>query len=281
MSAEQLLREGKLDEALSALQDDVRKDPANAKLRTFLFQILCVLGQWDRALNQLNVSAELDPIGLAMAQMYREALHCEVFRAEVFAGKRSPLIFGEPAAWVGQLVEALRHDGEGNHQAAQEMRDQALEAAPATSGSIDDTSFEWIADADARLGPVVEAVFNGQYYWVPFNNIRQIMIEEPSDLRDMVWVPCQFIWSNGGESVGVIPTRYPGSELSDDPLIRLARKTDWIESPGGAMMGLGQRLLAVDSGDHSLLDVRRITLITNGENQVGMSQTTEGETLHG
>ena len=48
------------------------------KLRVFLFQLLCVLGQWERALTQLNVAAELDAQALAMAQMYREALQCEM-----------------------------------------------------------------------------------------------------------------------------------------------------------------------------------------------------------
>ena len=31
-----------------------------------------------------------------MVQTYREALRCEVHRAEVFAGRKSPLILGEP-----------------------------------------------------------------------------------------------------------------------------------------------------------------------------------------
>ena len=59
----------------------MRARPADAKLRVFLFQLLCVLGQWDRALNQLNVAADLDPAALAMAQMYGDAVRCEPLRA--------------------------------------------------------------------------------------------------------------------------------------------------------------------------------------------------------
>ena len=54
-------------QALKLLQDQVRAKPADAKLRVFLFQLLCVMGQWDRALNQLNVATELDASTLAMA----------------------------------------------------------------------------------------------------------------------------------------------------------------------------------------------------------------------
>ena len=48
----------------------------------FLFQLLCVVGQWERALNQLNVASSLDPEALAMAQIYGEAVRCEAVRAK-------------------------------------------------------------------------------------------------------------------------------------------------------------------------------------------------------
>ena len=134
MQAEQTLRDGKADQALTELQQEIRRNPADPKLRVFLFQLLAIQGQWERALVQLNTAAELDPAALAMAQMYREALRCEALRAEVFAGKRSPLIFGQPPAWIGLLVEALRHTAQGQHEAAERLREQAFEAAEAVAG---------------------------------------------------------------------------------------------------------------------------------------------------
>ena len=107
MSAEQLLRDGNLAEALAQLQSEVRKEPGNAAYRVFLFQLLCVLGDWNRALGQLAVAGDLDPRALAMVQTYREALRCEVFRAEVFASRRQPLAFGKPEPWVAWMIEAL------------------------------------------------------------------------------------------------------------------------------------------------------------------------------
>ena len=46
MQAEQSLREGRLRDALAELQAQVRKEPADAKYRIFLFQLLAVLGLW-------------------------------------------------------------------------------------------------------------------------------------------------------------------------------------------------------------------------------------------
>ncbi len=262
MVSEQSLREGHLQETLVQLQAQVRQDPANAGYRVFLFQLLAVLGQWERALTQLQVCGELDAGALAMVQTYREALRCEVFRAEVFAGRRSPLVFGDPEHWVALLLEALQLTAQGQHVQSQTLREQAFEAAPLTSGRIDDQPFQWIADADSRLGPVLEAIVNGRYYWIPFHRIHLIHIEQPADLRDLVWMPVQFTWANGGETVGLIPTRYPGSETSVDDQIRMARKTDWMEPAAEVYLGLGQRLLATDTGEYALMDVRLITLNT-------------------
>ncbi|MDB5815042.1 MAG: virulence protein SciE type [Rhodocyclales bacterium] len=259
--AEKSLGVGDPEAALALLQAGIRSNPSDAKLRIFLFQLLSVLGQWDRALTQLNVAAELDASALAMAQMYREAVRCEVLRAEVFEGRKSPVIFGQPEQWLALLIESMLVAGRGDEAGALVLREQAFEMAPATAGQIDGKPFEWIADADMRLGPVCEAVINGRYYWVPFSRLNQIDIEEPADLRDVVWSPAHFQFANGGETVGVIPTRYPGSQSSADGLVKLARKTEWDEVATGVFHGSGQRLWTTDTGDFALMDTRKIELV--------------------
>jgi type VI secretion system protein ImpE len=279
MLAEDRLREGDLEESLRQLQEQVRKDPANAKHRIFLFQLLALMGQWERAMNQLNVAGELDAGTLAMVQTYREALRCEVLRGEIFAGRRSPLVFGTPDEWLALLMEAQSLLAQGAGEQARAMRERALEAAPTTAGTIDGASFDWIMDGDNRLGPVLEAIVNGRYYWIPFQRIRSIQIEAPADLRDLVWMPAFFTWANGGESAGLIPTRYPGSEASADPEVRRSRRTEWLEQPGEAYVGQGQRMFYTDSGEYALMEVRRITLAT-GENEAGTGAGSEsGEAL--
>jgi type VI secretion system protein ImpE len=256
--AEQSLQEGNLQEALVQLQNQVKKDPANAKLRTFLFQLLAVQGEWDRALTQLNVAGDLDAATLPMVQTYREAIRCELLRKDIFLGLKTPQIFGEPQQWIALLVQALKLTAHQQHTDANKLRDQAFELAPTTSGTINGESLEWLADADTRLGPVLEAIINGQYYWIPFLQIQEIQIEEPADLRDVVWMPAHFIWTNGGDAVGLIPTRYPDSETAEDPLLRLARKTEWTELASQTFFGLGQRLLSTNDNDYALMDIREI-----------------------
>lgn len=260
MQAEALIKEGKPVEALAALQQAVRAEPADAKKRVFLFQLLAVLGDWERALTQLNVSAEIDASNLLMAQVCRSALSCEALRAEIFQGNRSPLVLGEPQSWVGWMIEALKADATGQAARAKELRETALEAAPAVAGTLNGQPFDWIADADMRMGPLLEAIIDGRYYWVPFPHIYRIAIHEPEDLRDLVWAAAEFTWTNGGTAVGLIPTRYPGSEQSTDAAIRMARKTEWSETSPGVFAGQGQRLLATSADEHPLLQVREILI---------------------
>ena len=259
-TAEETLRDGDIATALKLLQEKVRAVPADAKPRIFLFQLLAVMGQWERALNQLDVAATLDPSALAMAQTYREALRCESLRAEVFAGKRSPMVFGEPELWLALLIESLLLTARGQTPQAQKFRDDAFEAAPGSPGTIDGVAFEWIADADMRLGPILEAIVNGRYYWIPFSRLSRIDIEQPADLRDVVWMPAHFQFTNGGEVVGLIPSRYPASETSADGAVCLARKTVWEEMSPGVFHGFGQRVLTTEAGEHPLMDVRKIVL---------------------
>ena len=260
LAAAETLRAGNPEEALIQLQEQVKKNPTNSQYRTFLFQLLAVLGHWDRALNQLKVLGDMDASTLAMVATYREAIHCEAYRGDVLAGRRTPLVLGDPEPWMALGFEALRLTGEGQWAKAAELREQALEQAPTTSGTINGEPFAWIADADTRIGPMLEAVVGGKYYWIPYSRIRSITIEAPSDLRDFVWTAAQVTFANEGQTVALIPTRYAGSESASDGRVKLARVTEWDEQPGGTFLGRGQRLLTTDQAEYALLDVRSLEI---------------------
>lgn len=266
MSAPALFAAGDLAGCLAQLQGDVRRQPADGKLRVFLAQLLMVTGDWDRALTQLSVAAELDAGALPMLHAYGAAIQCERLRAEVFRGTRSPLVFGEPVSWIAGVLQALALDADGKAEQAAALRTQSLESAAAVAGTLNGTPFEWIADADSRLGPILEVVLEGGYYWVPFERIQRVVVEAPADARDFVWLPAQITWSNGGEAIGFLPARYPGSEASSDNAIRLGRKTEWRALGGGDQYaGLGQRVLTTDTEEVGLLELRELTLSATGE----------------
>jgi type VI secretion system protein ImpE len=166
-------------------------------------------------------------------------------------------VFGQPQPWVAWLVQALQADAQGDVAAAANLRTQAFESAPSVPGRLNGEPFEWIADADSRLGPVLEVVLNGRYCWVPFSALRKLTLDAPTDLRDMVWAPAQLEFANGGASVALIPSRYPGSAAADSGL-QLARRTEWLPLSGEHFRGLGQRVLTTSSTEVGLLDIREL-----------------------
>jgi type VI secretion system protein ImpE len=257
---QELLSAGDPEQALVALQAQVREKPGDAKLRVFLFQLLSVLGKWERAMAQLDVCGQLDHGTLAMVNTYREAIKCEAVRGAVFAGKTTPVVFGQPSGWVAMLIEALAQEAQGNLAQAQHLRANAFDQAPTTAGSLNGEAFDWIADADSRLGPVLEVVLNGRYTWVPFDSLAAIKVEAPEDLRDMVWSAVHLTFSNGGDSVALVPTCYPGTREQDNGAFKLARSTGWLELGAEQFAGLGQRMLSTSSAEMGLLEAREIKL---------------------
>jgi type VI secretion system protein ImpE len=245
---------------LTDLQQEVRRNPAVAKPRVFLAQLLMVMGDWERAATQLSVVGELDASTLPMVHTYRSAMQCERLRASVLRGEHAPLIFGDPEPWIALMVQSVAALGAGRPAQADEIRAEALEAAPPTAGTLNAVAFDWIADADSRFGPILEVLLNGAYYWVPFRRLARVSIEPPADLRDLVWLPAEFTWANGGQAMGFVPTRYAGTESAEDSALRLARKTEWSEIGADAFSGRGQRVLATSADDTPLLEVRELVL---------------------
>ncbi|MBZ0171481.1 MAG: hypothetical protein K8E66_03800, partial [Phycisphaerales bacterium] len=123
--------------------------------------------------------------------------------------------------------------------------------------------FEWLADTDHRLGPVMEAVIQGKYFWVPFENIAAVTIEGPGALRDVVWAQAEFTWANQGKAVGLIPVRYPGTAEKGPDEARLSRRTEYEDLGDDYGVGVGQRMWATDAGEYPMLETREIVLNTS------------------
>ncbi|MGI9510183.1 MAG: type VI secretion system accessory protein TagJ [Geminicoccaceae bacterium] len=262
MTAKDSLKRGDLQAFLEDLQRLLRKNPGDLEHRISLFEAFSVMGAWEKARVQLSI---LDEMALhreasdikVMVQTYGQLLCCEAIRQAVFKAVRTPNVLGDPEPWLAQMVQALRSTCEGDTEAGMNHCRNGLAAAPATAGTIDGQHFAWIGDSDRRLGPVIEAIIDGRYFWVPFDRVAKMTLESPVDLRDLVWLPAAFTWANGGQSIGFVPTRYPGSELSADSDIQLGRKTVW-QDDDLLTTALGQRVLATDQDDYALMDVRTL-----------------------
>lgn len=255
---DELLRAGDLQGARAALIETVKSAPADQPARLYLFQLQCLMGEWDKAQAQLRTLASLSPEAQMLAVNYNMAIDAERTRAEVFAGRAQPALLVGTSPWAGDLAAALGAFAQGRNEDGEARRDQAFDAAPDTPGEIDGKAFDWIADADARFGPAFEAVIRGQWGLVPFDAVERIESEGPKDLRDLVWLPATVAFKSGQSVNAMLPTRYPGTEAGGDGAMMLARGTDWREAPWG-QSGIGQHMLSLSDGsDVGLLSLRKL-----------------------
>lgn len=255
--ADHLLAAGDIAGARQELIEQVRADPGNVPVRMFLFQLCALLGEWDRAKAQLETIAKLDPEARMLAVAYSQCIDAEALRAKVFSGAEAAPLLAK-TGWGDALAAGLQAVQQG--QAAGEAQlAAAFEAAPTSSGVTDGgLAFDWIADADPRLGPVTEAIIAGRYGLMPFEALELLTIREPLDLRDTIWIPAEFGLKLGARIAGFIPVRYPGSEAADDPAARRGVATDWTGEEG-AELPVGQRLFVFSDGSEvPLLQLRRI-----------------------
>lgn len=262
-----------LSDTLLRAEAGVRAKPQDAGARWLLFELLCVLGHWDRALKQLQAWAALSKEFDSTAHVMRGLIRAEHQRNEVFAGTRVPATVTaddvtDVPAWMTGLADALRlaavKGGEAL-EASDLAREAALAQAPETPGrsNLQPGSFAWITDTDTRLGPVCEVVLVGAYRWLPFADIASITKAAPTSLLDLVWSQVDIVLKGaegaGAGLKGYMPMRYPvqadPAQPSRDALL-MARETVWHDVGRTGVHARGQKMWMTDAGDMALLDLR-------------------------
>jgi type VI secretion system protein ImpE len=238
MTSQQFLQAGKLDEAIQALSAEVRDNPQDVKRRTFLFELLCFSGDFDRAEKHLDLAAQGSQQAEMGALLYHAALHAERTRHELFSKEQYPM--PKKADGIGELSVTI--NGKGYHS---------------------------LTDADPRIGSNLEVFAAGSYMWIPFALLTSIEIAPPKRLRDLLWLPAKVRTSEKYQEreLGevLLPVLTPFAWRHRDSAVRLGRATLWEESSDGQAIPVGQKLLIADDEEWPLLELRNV--------QIAMAQT--------
>lgn len=250
--------EMQIADQIQECMSSIRKEPTEIKHRVALAQLYMASRQWSQASAQLERAAHISPSCIPLAGAYCEAIRCEMLREKVFAGERLPATLESAPNWVNTLASCLQLLAANNLDEATQMREQAFDEADACPVEIDGQPGAWISDADSRLGPVCELFMDGDYYWVPFSSIARLDAEPPTDLRDLIWLPCAVQLTNGQNVHALMPARYPGEQDLHDEDALLCRKTGWTEIDNDAWAGSGQKVLISDNGEYPILSIRTL-----------------------
>lgn len=257
--AKALLDAGDLKGATEQLISDVKANPTDTTLRTFLFELLCFAGEWERAEKQLDVIGHQSMQTAIGVQAYRNNIKAERDRQRLFADGLQPHFLSEPPSYVDLLLAAVNRLREGNFAEAREQLDKAEEERPALSGKLNgDRPFADFRDYNDATGSVLELIVKDQYTWLPFEQISRVEIAEPKNLRDLLWANARIESRDGTMGEVFLPTLYAGSQQHENDQIKLGRMTDWRETSEDIYTGIGMRLFLVDDEDKALLQVRSI-----------------------
>lgn len=228
MTARQLLDAGNVREAERTLAARLREHATDVESRTFLFELLCFSGQYDRAEKQLSILAQGGKEQEMGAILYYSALHAEKTRHELFRKEEFP----------------------------------SASAAPSPPGKLNGKPFQSISDADPVVGPRLELYAAGAYLWIPFVHIASLQMQAPRRLRDTLWSPALVLTGPGFEGTDIgevlLPAVYPFSWKSDDESVWLGRYAEWVADDAGHSYPVGQKLLLVDGEEVPLLEIRSL-----------------------
>jgi type VI secretion system protein ImpE len=234
MKPDDLLRAGKLKEAIQAVSGEIRDHPTDARRRTFLFELLCFAGEFDRAAKHLSVLAQAGRDAEMGALLYRSALAAERKRHAFFAAR----------AWA-----------ESGTQAVSEIQ-----------GTVNGRPFHSLEDADPRIGPRLEVFVAGEYLWLPFAHIASVKFDAPRTLRDLLWATARI--STGPELKGqdfgevLAPVLCPGTPQDPSDEVKLGRVTEWRDLDEVGSVPVGQKLLVIDGGEDAIpfLEIRELVI---------------------
>lgn len=232
MNPQELYRAGHLTDAIKALSAELRENPTDVRRRTFLFEMLCFAGEYERADKQLEVLAQAGPQSEMGVLLYRSALYAERQRQDVFERGEFP-------------------------------SEQAEDDSPDRGGTANGKSFSYFSDADPRTGAKLEMFAAGNYLLLPIEHVASIEIPPPQKLRDLIWTPAAVRTTPAfkGTELGevLLPVLAPFSWRHPEEAVKLGRMTVW-EKPEVSkyQIPFGQKMWLVDDEEIPFLELRAL-----------------------
>ena len=259
------LDNGNLGGAIEAALNAVKSKPTDIQARTFLFELSCFSGDWERGERQLDVVGQQDANAMIGSLMYKQNFAAERDRMRHFADGLMPECLMSPPKYVEDLLVANSRMREKNFAEAREMLDKIEEERPAFSCTVDGEEFTDFRDYNDLTMCVFEAIVKDSYTWLPFEQIEKITFTPPKSLRDLFWTQAEVAMTNGTKGEMFLPALYANSWKSGDDQIRLGRMTDWQEAGEEIFIGEGMRLFWLDGKYKPMIEMREIVFEHNEE----------------
>jgi type VI secretion system protein ImpE len=254
-TAAELLKAGKLADAVTAAQNAVRKAPTDLNARVLLAELLVFSGNLERADVLLDAASTIDPSTAIVVAEFRQLIRADMARRQLFRDGRVPELLSDPTEVQRLQLAALVALRENNMAEAMKNAAAAEEARPHTPGFHNDTPFDDFRDADDLLAGNFEVLTTtGKYFWIPTERVLSVEFHAPKRPRDLIWRRASMSVSEGPDGDVYIPAIYTGTDPLTD-LLKLGRETDWTDPDKGPVRGIGQRVMLCGEDDIAVMDL--------------------------
>ncbi|MGI8787338.1 MAG: type VI secretion system accessory protein TagJ [Pyrinomonadaceae bacterium] len=258
---------GNLNGAMETALNVVKKNPNDAKARTFLFELACFAGNWERAEKQLDVIGHQDNVAMIGALIFRQNIKAERDRLKLFSDSQKPEFLMPPPDYVIGLLMANNRLREGNFEEARKLLDTVEEERPAFACKVNGAEVEDFRDYNDLTSCIFEVIVKDTYIWLPMEHVERIEFIAPKSLRDLFWLQAKVETVNGTNGEMFFPALYANSFKSDNDQVRLGRMTDWRDVGSEIYIGEGMRMFWFNGQDKPLLELNEIEFIHQEENQ--------------
>lgn len=251
-TASEYLQAGHLQEAVDAALADVKKNPSDTDRRGLLAELLCFVGDWERADKQIDTIGHQDPQAIVGLSLIRQLIRAETSRKECFQDGRPPELLSEATPAMKKSLEALAALRAGDAAAAARLAAEAEQERVHIGGTCGDQPFADFRDCDDITAGVFEVLSpTGKYFWIPIERVQSIAFQPPKRPRDLLWRQAEMSVEDGPNGDVYIPAVYfaPSGDGLEDQL-RLGRGTDWTGDENAPTRGRGQRLFLI--GDEAV-----------------------------
>jgi type VI secretion system protein ImpE len=259
-NAKELLEEGKLSEAIQAMNDEVKRNPTDIQRRGLLAEMLCVSGRLDRADAQLEVVLQQDSKAALGVALMRQMIRAETARRDFYTSGRLPEFVDVPPPYVQKYIEASIRAREKRLGEAKQLLDQAEAERPRVKGTCNGRAFDDLRDLDDMTAAVFEVLTStGKYYWIPVERVRSIEFRKPERLRDLIWRRANMSVESGPDGEVFLPATYWTNDTEAGDKALLGRITEWRGGDAEPMRGVGQVSFLVGDESVPIMQIQSMT----------------------
>jgi len=255
-----MLQQGRLCEAITLIEGELREDPLNVDLKSTLVELLCINGELERADQLINAMVQKHPDLVVGAANLRLLIRAAQERQDFLQGQGVPSLFSERDAYLEAFMTLNLEitQGQGG-EALQQVCEQLERCRPDTRVKVNDSMRKIVRDLDDTLGGFIE-IFgtDGKFYVAQLVEVDYIHFKPVTSLLEQVWRRVDLSIKNGPSGEAYLPLVYGGS-ITDGQ--KLGRETDWQQLAPQVCKGAGQKMWFVDDQAMPIFEVSRISSI--------------------